>query len=80
MDLCHALIVMVTKKNLHGERATAYQNRTRVRDRSVTHLGSGLGISNELFNCVPLMTVLAELEEEAGYKGAKEPSALGEHT
>lgn len=42
-----------------------------------TNLGSGLGISNKLFICVPPSTVLAELEVETGYKGAKYPSTLG---
>lgn len=72
VDLCHALVVMVTKKNLHGEQqATEHQTRPTVSNGLVTDLGSGPGIGNELFNCVPLTTVLAELEEEAGYKGAK---------
>lgn len=79
VDLGHALIVMVTEEDLQGT-ATEHQKGPRVSGGLGTDLGSGPGVSQQLFNCGPLTTVLAELEEEAGYKGAKEPPTLGEHT
>lgn len=39
--------------------------------RLAANLSSGSGLGNELFVGVPPSTVLAELEEEAGYKGAE---------